>query len=502
MDDRSMLIWGLSLVLGTPLLVLVLGWGMEALERRKNPLARVLENIRNYFLPTLVVLLLMQQLLKLEETEMSVRVVGTAFWVAAILTTISLMNTAFSSGDKPVFWRIQLPKLFFQVLRAVVVLLIASHIISSVWQFDLTRVFTALGVGSLVIALALQDTLSNLVSGSLLVVASPFKVGDWIKFGATEARVASQNWRTVTLENVAWGYTITVPNGVLSKETITNFGTGGVWKWFSVGFSYNHPPTQVIAALNHVTDGVSTIEDGTTVVGIGSYEDSGISYDICYKVKPEYAWGASNAVKHRLYYTAKRHGLAISHPIRMLQRVDRSNKEADLLPDVAEFLRSRPYFRSLSRQTIDDLSQVAHLTHYGEGERIIQAGEFDRVLFVIQAGSVKLSVNDSHGRDCEIARLSGGELFGELVIWQDVPSLVTVTSLTDLQAITISYEFVIDLIQRYPKFALEMNRFIEERQRAVQLVQTDIRSNLSVTDSLSTNGHPILGRMMNRSDIP
>ena len=119
-------------------------------------------------------------------------------------------------------WQIAVPNLLYQVIRAAMVLGTIAYVLSTVWNVDLTQAAQALGVGSLVIALALQDTLSNLVSGFLLLTDSPFKKGDWIQVGNLKGQVVDINWRAVRLLTFDDDLLI-VPNGSLGKQNILNY---------------------------------------------------------------------------------------------------------------------------------------------------------------------------------------------------------------------------------------------------------------------------------------
>ncbi|WP_170218305.1 mechanosensitive ion channel family protein [Flagellimonas lutaonensis] len=91
--------------------------------------------------------------------------------------------------------------------------------------FELAPVLTALGVGGLAVALALQDTLSNLFAGLHILAARQLKPGDYIKLDSgEEGYVVDINWRNTEvktlLENV-----IIIPNSKISSSISTNYFT-------------------------------------------------------------------------------------------------------------------------------------------------------------------------------------------------------------------------------------------------------------------------------------
>ncbi|MEG4287142.1 mechanosensitive ion channel [Microcoleus sp. A006_D1] len=171
---------------------------------------------------------------------------------------ISLINGLLITKQQQIKWQLQVPNLFFQVARAAVILGISYHILNGVWNVSLSGLGSSIGIASAVIALALQDTLSNMVSGLLLLFAKPFKTGDWIELEGKQGRVLEQNWWSVTIANNL--FNLNIPNGVLSKATIINYGSGSVWKTISASFSYDDHPNRVIPALNSLVEGIASIE--------------------------------------------------------------------------------------------------------------------------------------------------------------------------------------------------------------------------------------------------
>ncbi|HSS40229.1 MAG TPA: mechanosensitive ion channel family protein, partial [Polyangia bacterium] len=87
-----------------------------------------------------------------------------------------------------------------------------------------TPLLTTLGVGSLAVALALQETLANFFAGLYLLADRPVRAGDYIKIDAAagEGYVESIGWRSTRLRTMA-NNTIIVPNQKLSQAILTNY---------------------------------------------------------------------------------------------------------------------------------------------------------------------------------------------------------------------------------------------------------------------------------------
>lgn len=82
---------------------------------------------------------------------------------------------------------------------------------------------TALGVGGLAVALALQDTLSNFFAGLHLLAARPIQLGDYIRLDSgEEGYVADITWRSTTIRDLMRNMVI-VPNSKMTEAKIVNY---------------------------------------------------------------------------------------------------------------------------------------------------------------------------------------------------------------------------------------------------------------------------------------
>jgi len=88
---------------------------------------------------------------------------------------------------------------------------------------SITPILTALGVGGLAVALALQDTLSNLFAGLYVSVAGQVRLGDYIKLNTgEEGYVTDISWRSTTIRALS-NNMIIIPNAKLAQAIVTNY---------------------------------------------------------------------------------------------------------------------------------------------------------------------------------------------------------------------------------------------------------------------------------------
>lgn len=88
---------------------------------------------------------------------------------------------------------------------------------------SISPLITALGVGGLATALALQDTLSNLFSGINILISKQIKMGDFVKLASgEEGHVVDMNWRNTTIKTPTENMVV-VPNQKIASSVITNY---------------------------------------------------------------------------------------------------------------------------------------------------------------------------------------------------------------------------------------------------------------------------------------
>ena len=87
----------------------------------------------------------------------------------------------------------------------------------------LTALVTTLGIGSLAVALALQDTLGNFFAGLYLQADRPVRIGDYVRVDTgDEGTVMHIGWRSTRLRTIT-NNTVVLPNERLSKAVVTNY---------------------------------------------------------------------------------------------------------------------------------------------------------------------------------------------------------------------------------------------------------------------------------------
>ena len=109
-------------------------------------------------------------------------------------------------------------------LLKVLIYIVAGFMIISEFGYDLNGIITGLGLGSVVIALAAQELVSNLLSGMAIASEKPFEIGDWVTIGDISGTIVDIKFRSIKIKTVE-NTTVTIQNTKILSEAIINSAT-------------------------------------------------------------------------------------------------------------------------------------------------------------------------------------------------------------------------------------------------------------------------------------
>ena len=103
------------------------------------------------------------------------------------------------------------------------VIVVGVLVLLSVLGIHVTPILTALGVGGLAVALALQDSLANLFAGMHLLADQPIRVGDYVRIAdSIEGHVVDIGWRS-TRVRMLQNTIVVVPNKRVAESVVVNY---------------------------------------------------------------------------------------------------------------------------------------------------------------------------------------------------------------------------------------------------------------------------------------
>jgi len=160
------------------------------------------------------------------------------------------------------------------VLGFLAVLIVADKL-----GIDVTSLIAMLSVAGLAVSLAIQDSLSNLASGLVILVTKPFKSGDYVEagsMGGTIREIGLFYTKLVTPDNKD----ISVPNSQVASSIITNYSsekTRRVELKFEA--DYECKVEDVKAAISKVVKANEMVlKDPAPFIKVSAYKESSIEY--------------------------------------------------------------------------------------------------------------------------------------------------------------------------------------------------------------------------------
>ena len=211
----------------------------------------------------------------------------------------------------------------FRNITRLVILIIGFLIILQTIGISISPLLTALGVGGLAVALALQDTLSNLFAGIHILVSKQVRPGDFIKLETgEEGYVVDISWRNTTIRMLP-NNLVVIPNSKLASSIVTNYYMPEkiLSVLVSVGVSYDSDLEKVEEIVIEVAKEVmQTVPGGVPefepFVRYSSFGDFSINFSVIMRAK-EYT--DQFLIRHefikRLHKRFKKEGIEIPFPI-------------------------------------------------------------------------------------------------------------------------------------------------------------------------------------------
>jgi CRP/FNR family cyclic AMP-dependent transcriptional regulator len=115
---------------------------------------------------------------------------------------------------------------------------------------------------------------------------------------------------------------------------------------------------------------------------------------------------------------------------------------------IADYLAFSPVFAPLSQKERLDLAAHMRPRHFGRNEVVFHRDDPAGHIYLIAAGTVKISVEDEGGHEVVIALIRGGDVFGELGLFDDAQRSATVTALTETTAFSLSSKDFRDVLTK------------------------------------------------------
>lgn len=263
LSDEAYIVAWVSLVLGFLFYKIFL---KQISEKRHNNLKTRLKSVPFYLVISSVLTITQYQLFKhYPEDALVLKMTSYLALISLFIGSVGIVKLAqiyvylylfFSNMSHGV------PKLLANMFTFIFTLVLGNLIASSIFSIHLGALLATSAVFSLVLGLALQDTLGNLFSGVSLQIESPFKIGDWIEVHAGEEKWLGQvneiSWRATFLISFS-DELIMIPNRTIAQSQIIIISQGNKNIRLNQAFRFSYD-VNIEKAKNAIRDGILSVE--------------------------------------------------------------------------------------------------------------------------------------------------------------------------------------------------------------------------------------------------
>lgn len=177
---------------------------------------------------------------------------------------------------------------------------------------NMTSLVAMLSVAGLAVSLSIQDSLSNISGGFIILMTKPFKVNDFVEIGdimGTVSQISILQTKLYTIDNKQ----ISIPNGQVSSAVIVNFSACTTRRLdiiFSIGYSDDfNKAKQIISDI--ITNHPLALDEPAPVVRVCEMAASSINITSRVWVSTENYWNLNFDLLEQVKTAFDKEGISI-----------------------------------------------------------------------------------------------------------------------------------------------------------------------------------------------
>ena len=365
----------------------------------------------------------------------------------------------------------------------------AFVILKYILGVDITPLLATSAVLTMVVGLALQGVLGNLLAGVSLNFVHTVEVGNLIRVGDQEGLVVHTNWRETIIRTRDDDY-VHIPNSVLASERIVNYSKPKQLHrhHIDVGASYSDAPADVIEALEEAARESSTaLDNPAPVAHLTGYLDFGINYRLFFWSKN--LWRKSlieGEVGRLIWYKFKRRGIEIPFPMSdellndfmaVVYNQRRIPPAEEDVENMVRILRSSRFLTKsaeekdalpeplLSDEAIRELARSCRTVRFTKGEILFRQGESGEVCYIVVKGKVDgdIEYHENGATHHFTFETDPGHLIGEMSLFTGMSRTATARFKMEAELLEIPKDAFATLLARHDEIADEIAAIVASR---------------------------------------
>ena len=216
------------------------------------------------------------------------------------------------------------------VIKYLIVLIIVLMILE-LYGVNTTSILASLGVIGLIVGLAFQDTIKNMLAGILIILDDRYNVGDTVKINDFTGEVINLGLQSTKVKNIS-GNIYTINNS--SITSVINYSEVNSTVYLDIPVSYKtdiYKLEKVLTSLKPKVEKIENVVGSLELLGVDSFNASDISYKVSISTKPYKYFNVKREFFKLIKITFDKEGIEIPYTQIDLHIKDQINKEKVLL---------------------------------------------------------------------------------------------------------------------------------------------------------------------------
>jgi uncharacterized membrane protein len=151
------------------------------------------------------------------------------------------------------------------------------------------------------------------------------------------------------------------------------------------------------------------------------------------------------------------------------------------MSDTIDMLAYVPLFALLDDEERAALAGVLKVARFPKGQAIFRTGDVGGALYLVNAGLVRVSLENNEGAEMILGEYGRGQVFGEVSLLDGGPRTSTALALEDTEVLILNRSHLLEIITKYPHSAMDLLTVIGARLRATdQFLRTQVTRNVNI----------------------
>ena len=210
------------------------------------------------------------------------------------------------------------------VLYLVTILIVAQSL-----GIPVTSLIALVSVFGLAVSLAIQDVLSNVAGGMVILFSKPFTIGDYVETSDGEGTVAEISLTHTKLDTYG-GQRVMLPNKAVVAGKIINYSARGIRRVdHAITASYDDATEAVRAAcLRAVSRTPHVLEDPAPAAVLTAYKESAVEYHVRFWADIDHFWDAYSFSLEEIRRCFAEDGITMTYNHLNVHIVENTGREA------------------------------------------------------------------------------------------------------------------------------------------------------------------------------